>query len=38
MIDKNVFYREFSSKIFSSPQIDTALGSVRDHLEKNSYL
>ncbi|MDD2735444.1 MAG: sigma 54-interacting transcriptional regulator [Desulfuromonadaceae bacterium] len=34
MIDKNEFYREFSSKIFSSPIIDTALKSVNEHLKK----
>jgi transcriptional regulator with GAF, ATPase, and Fis domain len=34
MIDKNEFYREFSSKIFSSPLIDTALRSVSEHLKK----
>ncbi|HIJ86629.1 MAG TPA: sigma 54-interacting transcriptional regulator [Desulfuromonadales bacterium] len=33
MIDKNEFYREFSSKIFSSPLIDTALESIRDYLK-----
>lgn len=33
MIDKNEFYREFSSKIFSSPLIDAALGSVSEYLK-----
>lgn len=34
MIDKNEFYREFSSKIFSSPLIEVALGSVSEHLTR----
>jgi len=34
MIDKNEFYREFSSKIFSSSQIDSALGNTSDYLKK----
>lgn len=34
MIDKNAFYREFTSRIFSSPQIQTALTEVGNYLKQ----